>query len=485
MKRLLLTLTLAAVLCGCGSKVTGPPVTVSQYERLERTQLPTYPDHMVFTYNVQRVLDTDLPAADRLESMKLVARVDADEPGAARRLSGVLDEPDAPPELVQAVSNYLLRSGRPELAGHVAGVLPRLRNADPAVRRSALDYLTQNPTPEMLSEVVKLWADEPVNGPDEQRYRQIVERMTGKPWDSSLLSSLNSSGFFARGSALEILSARLSESALSGRIERLIPQTEAVRTLRSFVENFDYVPETAEQFITAVSLYKTRRGLFRDAAELARDWKSRYGYEFRIRDFHLISRLAGDPLRTMLSREQLLVELSESLQRRRTPDDYRRGGGEDRLAAQAERLSVPDLWNLHLLDRMLRRQRVQLALRVMAERDRADEDSAWGGLVFYENGQAEAKLYPPDPDAPTDDRTYVPSRMAEVDARDALCMFHARFDRARNAAAMGPTSADLQAARREDRYALVLTGLSDKEFVAHYYNPDGEVVSLGALPFRE
>ena len=108
-----------------------------------------------------------------------------------------------------------------------------------------------------------------------------------------------------------------------------------------------------------------------------------------------------------------------------------------------------------------------------------------GGLVFYENGQAEAKLYAPDRSAGENDMAYVPTKRLIGDGRDSICRFVAHFEKVSNISLAGPTRNELLEARSQDYYALVLTSTSERRFSAHYYNPRGQVVSLGLLPFRK
>jgi hypothetical protein len=144
---------------------------------------------------------------------------------------------------------------------------------------------------------------------------------------------------------------------------------------------------------------------------------------------------------------------------------------------------MADLWRLRLLDEMLTRPHVQMAIAVMADRDRADAARAWGGVIFYESGRATARIYPP-PDAGGDDKTYAPSEQAASDLRDSLCRFHAHFERANNAERSLPSQTELLEAATGGFCGLLLTTLGDDTFCATYYTPRGVVVSLGAAPLR-
>jgi len=472
------------LLAGCAQKPAGPPTSTKEYQRLHRASPQLYPKDTIVMYNLQRVLDRQVRPADRLESMRLVTHLGGSDPGVSDQLAAVLDEKDCPQALFESVLEYLLKGNHPGLAEHVVGVLPRIGQDQSALRNAVLDWLAKHPTPEVLSEIVKLWAAEPsATSVNEPRYRRIVERITGKPWDSALLESLNMPGFYARGSALAVLVERMRSDTLADRIAKLRARVDAVRALQAFGYRFRYLPRTAGQLLTAASLFKTRADMIPDASRLYGMWRDETGYIFAIRDFHLISRLARDPLRTSLRRSQLVLELGQSLGSRAQAGNNPRRVRESRFWPQSGNLTMADLWNLYLLNDMLTRPRVQLALKMLAEQDRADKRTAWGGLVFYENGQAEARLYPSDTDAGADDLTYVPCRLAIVDGRDALCRFQGHFEKVDSSDRLGPSEAELRDAKDKGYYGLVLTSLGNDTFAAHYYNPRGVVVSLGTLPF--
>jgi hypothetical protein len=151
---------------------------------------------------------------------------------------------------------------------------------------------------------------------------------------------------------------------------------------------------------------------------------------------------------------------------------------------QVDKLSMADLWNIYLLNEMLSRARVQVSLRQMADGDMADRDSAWGGLVYYQNGQAYAILYPPDPRAKDGDLVYHPTQRFITDSRDSLCHFSGHFEKVNNKDRVGPTAKELEDARERNYYGLILTRTDKDGIAAHYYNPSGIVVSLGQYPLR-
>jgi hypothetical protein len=452
----------------------------------------SYPRQTILLYNLQRATDKERPAMERLESMKLVTYLGGEDPSVRTELAGLLGETGGPPEVQQAALEFLLRKGDPSAGEYVIRVLPGLPRG--TARDAVLEWLSRHGSdPNTLGHVVKYWAEEPSpTGMNEPLFRQVVERVTKKNWERALIEALNAPAFTARGSAIAVLSRRMPAPALRQIIQATEPQSEAFAALRAFLDGFDYLPSGSREFLAATNIYKAQQYIFDDAIKLFREWQNQHGYQFNIRDFHLISRLARDPLRKdrNMRRTHLVLELGQALKPREhvhhrpiapgAGDDYI-----DQFWLQTDALTHADLWNLYLLNGMLTRERVQQALRVMADRDRADRRSAWGGLVFYRSGQAEAILYPASQDNGENDLVYVPSAGADADGMDALCRFQAHFERPDNAARAGPSETELRDVKARNYYGLVLTSLSDDAFCAHYYTPRGVVISLGVFPFRK
>ncbi|MFW6133364.1 MAG: hypothetical protein ACOC8F_05655 [Planctomycetota bacterium] len=483
-----LVLLLAAAACPADSG-DGPPTNLPEYRSMRRQRPAPWPDYTVRQYNLRRVWNDDLPAAQRVASLDLVVHLSGDDETVARQLSLLLGRRSTPRRLYEAVLTHLLRKGTHVVAEHV---VKALENPDlPADLRDAiLRWLVDHPQPEVLARVVQLWADEPPDGPNEPRFVRIVERIARTRWDRALLDGINAERFDARGSAMEVLSARIDKSVLRRRILQREPATPAMAALHVFVERFDWLPPDGRAFLAATWLYTHRADRIEDAAALARRWRRAYGYRFGVRDFHLLAHLGADPQHQQVRRSQLVMQVGQMLVSREhlPPSAYA-----DRPAAahrqsipdQLDRLSMPELWTVKLIGEMFVQRRVQRALQVVAGQDRADRRSVKGGLIVYENGRAEAKLYPADVQREQDDLHYVPSRYAVKQARDALAWFTGHFDRVENIERVGPDAVELRAAAEGRFRAVVLTSLSARRFTAHYYNPDGRVVSLGVYPFGQ
>ena len=498
-----LLVLLAAVSLGGCAQLLSPrvPSTTAEYDAVQKTDPQRFSRTIIVLHNLQRVLDNDVKPADRVASLQLVTQLAPDDKDVTTQLANLLTDPKAPLEVQQAVLSFLLKKDQPDLAAHVLAAMGNL-NKYSELHDSILAWLAKHPTGEVLSELVKLWAQEDPQGPNEARYRSVIEKTTGSAWDDALVNALNSNDFSAPGAAMAVLLKRMPEPTLRQRLSAMTARSSWLAVLQTFLRQFDWLPASDEEFTTMVQVGTKNRGTVDDAAKLAAQWRADYGYRFNIRDFHLLSRLAQDPLRTAQRRPQLIQEIGTSLSTRRHVDLP--GGVDDKFFTRADTLTLADLWNLYLLSDLLSRPRTQMAMWVLADGDRADRSGAWGGLVFYRAGQAEATKYPtvqrPESAGPGggppsgDDLIYAPQFKGKRasgdydflgDSRDSLTRFICHFEKADNVGRAGPTPAELRDARVGNYYGLVLTSLGADSFCAHYFNPQGVVISLGVFPLRK
>ena len=99
--------------------------------------------------------------------------------------------------------------------------------------------------------------------------------------------------------------------------------------------------------------------------------------------------------------------------------------------------------------------------------------------------RAEARLYRPAETGRSNDRRHVPSERMISDSLACLCRFRAAFERVENASRAGPTADELEDARQNNYYGLILTRTGRDTVGAHYYGPAGQIVSLGVFPLRK
>lgn len=487
-------LVIALGLAGCDEVLVGPaPIDVPEYKQMGQGDRLRWPDNRIVQMNLTRVGNAELTSDQRVESLKLVRVISNEQPGILSEadladLATILRSPNSPKTLYRQVLLFLLKENYPDLSAFITGKMHDAKS-DPQLHAAVMAYLGGNAPPQMLSGVVRAWSrEETISGPNEANYRKAVERISGKTWDQTLLAELNSKTFESKGEALQILRARLGLKALRKALLDMHPETTEMEAIQAFAEQFDYLPIRREPLITTDLIYRARRNMLPDAARMSLDWTKSYGYGFNVRDFHLLSRLARDPLRNNLKRTQIVLEIGKALKtRKHVKHTTVATGGRDYKESfwlQVDKLSMADLWNLYLIDEMLSRPRVQASLRLMADGDLGDQKNAWGGLVFYLNGQAEAMLYPPNQETSGDDRVYQPTPQLILDGRDSLCRFIGHFDQENNASRAGPTAEELDDAKLFDYDGLVLTRIDKNSFAAHYFNPDGVVISLGKFPLR-
>ncbi len=468
-----------------------PPATVADYDaQHQRSPRERYPDYVVRLFNLRRVMDASLPVEQRLESLAVVNRCGAGRGEAASQVAELLAAPNVPEPLQLAALEYLLRVGHQDAGQYVLRLLPRIDEPG-ALRDAIFNWLTRNPVPGALAELTQVWARQKAGGADEFRFRAVVERLSGAPWDQALANALNQPDFHARGSAIEILGSRLEPPQLKRLLLALPPKTVAMRAMQQFIDELGYVPVSGAELIQTVhatAVASRQPDLVTAAVATAQRWSRESGYVFNVRDFHLLSRLGRDPLRKDLPRKELIDTVRNAIVRAkpvRAVAAPQSANQTDDFVLQVDSLSHADLWNLHLLTQMLQQPVRQVQFGIVADQDRADTTGGWGGLVFYEAGQAMPKLYMAEPTETGDDLRYAEPRKLQVEGRDALCRFLCHFETRFNAARVGPTPEELLDAIRGNHYGLVLTALNGREFAAHYYNPRGQIVALGRYPFNQ
>ncbi len=486
----------AAVLGGCaGRPFPPPPRSVSQLER-DRQRRPGYPRHTVALHNLQRVLDPSLSVSARLESVKVIDAVGVEDDQMLGQLAGLVREDKTPEPLRRAVLDMLISRDYPGLASHVVDILPNLEPTSP-MRQNVLSWLARNGQPGTVAEVTKAWARHgQVDEETENRYRQVVGQLAKVPWDEALLAGLNDDSFMAKGSALEILAERIHPTQLRERLSRMPANSQAVSAIQAFLAHFDYLPRTADQLIAVAQLHLARREQIPAAGKLCRSWKQRDGYVFRIQDFHLLSHLAGDPLREDIRRDQLMLDLGQATRKRThvSHQPAQRGKpAQNTFWKVTRQLSTADIWTLYLLNEMLSNRSNQMKLYLAARDDWNDTQQVYGGLIRYVHGRATTGdggpggaityRYPNQADG-RNDEFYIPDDQAIRDSRDSLCWFFPNFQKQENAERTGPDPKLLEMAVQHGMRGLVLTSLDRNRFAAHFFNPSGQVVSLGVFPFR-
>lgn len=452
-------------IAGCEKlKLNSEPRTVRDYKAMSSRDRRRHPDALIQSVSLARVQNDELSTQRRLNALALYAYLGQVDDDAAGELRIVANDPRQPKEVRDAIADYLKKNGH---AGRSAA------SATSSGAKGIAKSLS-------LAEGIVQWAPLSPTGPNETAYRTWVKEKTGTSWNRALLDALNTPRFTAPVEAMDVLQKRVDLSTLKRQILLLKPATSAIRSLQAFAKAFDYIPPTPAAFMQVMVLYHSRRDMFNETALRAAQWQQGGKYKFHVRDFHLLSRLSRDPLRDDLKQPQLIVAVGKALKKQR---HLSRDGKTDQFWAVLDKLDHADLWNIYLLHEMLARPRVQMKLRLMMNSDQADTGGEWGGLVFYQSGQAEAHLYRYDKHAPRNDQRYQPSRRVISDGRDALCRFvsHAHIAKDKD---IGPTAAELRDAKKGDYNGLALSRTDKDHFAAYYYTPSGAVVSLGVFSLR-
>lgn len=496
-RRVIYSLTLVtAVTAVCLAAPPRPPVNMSEYRAQQSSG--AYPGLVISQYNLRRVMDSDLTVDERVASLAVVRQVGAMTGETREMLAALMTADDTPPALREAMMSATPNVPPARTASDTRTV-PLTRQ--PVLALTALDstdlsaqmeldllkWIGANADEEMLADVIKQWARQPADGPNEARYRAAVKRIGGSEWDQVLLAGMGRRAFYARGSSQVLLASRLTAREYRSKLLSTRPSHESLAALQTFLQGFDYIPPGKAELLKTVTLYVREKASIEAASVLYAKWRDSTGYKFQVRDFHLLSALAKDSDAAALTRVALVADLAQTLAARQHVPHYFGGAGQATLDARfyrvADKLSMADLWNVRLLDELLSRTEIQAGLGGLAERDLADTDTAWGGLVFLERGRAAAKKYPPAETETANDLIYTPTERMLTDSRNSLCQFITHFGSVNNAGRAGPTPDELADAKANDYYGMTITRLNAGSFTAHYFTPGGIIVSLGTFPF--
>jgi hypothetical protein len=474
---LLACAAMGLILAGCATLETQPPNTLAELEAQQQRDPNAFPVNTIVLHNLRRALDSDLPAKDRMASLTVLVRLDGDNPAYLGQLASILTDEKSPESYRSAVLQLLVRKDHPGLAPYVAGALSKAQ--DESLRQALLDWLIRHPQPDVVVEVVRAWASaNPTDPTEEDRYRRALEAMSGLKWSDALLACLNQPGFLARGSALELLRRRVDESELRRRLGALDARSSAVRAMQFYIERLNYLPGGGRELLAAVVAFETRPSRLAAAVMKSEAWAGAYGYTFDIGDFHLLSRLQNDPARQLPSRAEMIRGLFTDVSNRKHAVANPLGAAGGDLADRLDRLNMADLVRLYLLNEMLVGQKMQSSLAVVAERARKGPVGPWGGLIFYDSGQATARLYPP-----AGQDSFVPGDQMLQDAMDCLACFDGHFPsgNAPRDKLAATSAAEFDLAKRLGTRGLLLTSLDDS-FSAVFYWEDGSILSLGVFP---
>jgi hypothetical protein len=483
LKIIAMVLVLASV-AWAGRKA--PPVTVNDLDDSTKHGRD-YPPVVIAEYNLQRTLNESLSIDDRVESFRVVRAVNAPIHQNIDLLTQMTIDPDTPEALKTELLAYLQTNDYSDSGEFMASALAD-PNLTPATRQSLLNWAANNGDIDMYTEVVKVWAQQPANGANETTFRELVEELSGNDsWSTALMTALGTQGFMAKGSALEVLISRLTTEEMATEIRSARPTHISIATLQTFLKAFDYIPQSRQAFITAVYLYKSEQNALNPVASLYRKWHRDSDYTFSIGDFPLLKEIARDPTLMDTSRVALLADIAGRMGTMDHQTHYTGGdttaNSDARLPKLKDDLTMADLWRISLAMDLLARPSVRAGLEYLADRDQADTTTAWGGLLFFKDGTVEARRYPPLKDGQSNDLTFRPTARMLSEARGSIGRFVCHFDDEDNADRVGPTLAELASARVNNFAALSITRLDANQFTAHYYNSEGEIVSLGTYQF--
>lgn len=196
------------------------------------------------------------------------------------------------------------------------------------------------------------------------------------------------------------------------------------------------------------------------------------------------------------SREQLLSELTQRLDGRRTWRSTQKDSKDGLLPKELlrdwqDRLSYGDVLAILVVDEALRGEGVAAALFKEAEADRTDSSTEYGGVLFAREamtgGSGEGfvvRAYPPRPAQRVNDRTFVAAPEMFSQTGRSLAHYHFHAQTPNNAEYAGPGAGDADYAKTHGRVCVVLTSVRTGVLNADVYFrvPDGVAsVDLGEI----
>ncbi len=499
----ILSLVVVSLVTGVLFAAVDPPVTIAEYEAglarqdafrqehrgassLDPRHGRTYPPVVLAKHNLQRAMDTRLTDEERTASLELAIYLDAPSNETMAILAMIMADTDTPPRLQQAILAHLMENEYGDLTEFVVAALSQPELSED-MHQTLLVWVRNNADEALLADIVVAWASQPVGGNNELLYRQLTELAgRGGTWSDVLWANMVRREFTAKGSAFEVLRTRLSTEQFIQQLARQQPTHLSIATLQTFAGGFDYIPADRDEMLQAVYQYSTQQSAINAAARVYRAWRAGDAYTFQIHDLHLMGQLGSDAGAVRYTRAQMRADLARTMADKRHEPHYSGGEGDISYEARFYRvepdLSMADLWNIWLLESYLSQPQTTRQILLLADEDLANTATPFGGLMFLENGVVDARQYPADVGANrANDMTYVPSGRMLQDSRNALCRFICHFEAIENAQRVGPTPAELADAATGGYYGVTITRLNAQSFTAHYYNPDGEIVSLGVF----
>jgi len=199
-----------------------------------------------------------------------------------------------------------------------------------------------------------------------------------------------------------------------------------------------------------------------------------------------------------MDRGALLAELGSRLKGRKAwrasagDSEWRKKG--ESLKDWQDSLSWGDVLSILVIDEAIREPAIVAELFAQAVKDRADESTEYGGLLWAgENactkvessrtahGDFRASLFEPRPTQRKNDRTFIASdEMFAADTR-ALAHYHFHVQVAANGEYASPGRGDFEYATLHGRSCIVLTSVRDGVLNADYYQRGEVVIDLGEI----
>jgi hypothetical protein len=317
---------------------------------------------------------------------------------------------------------------------------------------------------------------------------RAIEQLGGRAVEETLYNRLaGATDRSVRTAALDLLPSVQPPEQVKERLKAMGGGDTWLSDLQWWVRSFDGLPFGENETSWVGFLHRPEQAPL-VARALERHGRLRSGggapdYVAAPRFVHTLAYIDDETLG--LSREALLAQIGTRLSAmphvRRQPeyagaaDDV-----EDRLEAQAARLSRGDLLAIILLLRALEDGGNLSELHRLGLADLADTTTEHGGLLAFINIQRPTlTIRPFAPLYANNNFEYVASDRLLLETPNAVAQYHFHYQQIRNAERAGPGSGDMAYARRARCTCVVITSTNTREFNVDYYTPTGAVVDLG------
>lgn len=440
---------------------------------------------------LRTLLDTHASTAHRLEAANASRQPDPLAPARVKAMQQLLWSPQQPLELRE----WAMREWT---ALDTQGFQKELRTHLPRVQQwrtleLLLEHIRQQGWRELTPAIVRQYAREVRNVPDEQRpERAVLDALNpGVSIEGLACELLADPGMRAnlieRVAAWELLCRLMPRDRREAWLQGLSGASPLVVDLQTCLRDLRTLPTNREGVLWLVYLrdpsQDSRWDLAKQKVRQLTDQQSR---SLELRHLTVLVNLRDEELAE--TPNSIRAGVRDRLSRART---HPTAAEHDAAAAPMpvmwdaieQRLSWADLQTIRLLLRAIDQPEIRASLFSQADADQRDTTSEHAGVLDI-RADAHASSFTSEPYEPLlrdHDRKFHAGPDMIVRLYTALAHYHFHAQQPGNAAYAGPGRGDLDFARRLNLTCLVLTFVDENTLNVDYYDPAGNIIDLGVL----